>query len=112
MAEIFATLKEPVEKKRGELEKERFRERAEESRRKFLLAMTEGQACHDKEVLKSCFIVWKKHLEELIKEKTSERRMMALWASDQARLVLNETFGEWHKLARKTHSKWEHARKM
>ena len=78
VAEIFATLKELVVKKHIARDKGRLRVRAEEWRGKCVLAMTEGQAARAAEVLRCCFIGWKKHLGELRKDKIHTQRMMAL----------------------------------
>merc|ERR1719171_2813508 len=98
-AEIFATLKEIVVKKHTGREKERLCVRAEESRRKILLAMTDGQAAHADEVLRSCFVGWKKHRMELRKEKIHHKQLVAFLVSGQDSLALQATFHEWHSHA-------------
>ena len=55
----------------------RLRERHEESRRKFILAMTEGQEAHAQEMLKSTFVVWSRLLAVLRRERQNERRTIA-----------------------------------
>merc|ERR1719428_2744316 len=82
----------------------KLREKQDESRRKFLLAMTEGQAVHAKEVMKSVLSAWKAHLSELRKERIAEERAMALLIGGQSRLVLQETFHKWLKMAHKAHA--------
>merc|ERR1719379_3194440 len=117
-AEHFAAWQEALrelarEHKRQEVaeEMQALRQRQEESRRKFVMAMTEGQAAHGKEMLKSVVSAWRAHLSDLRKQQKAAERTMALLLGGQVRLVLQETFHSWAKVAKEAHAKWRHARK-
>merc|ERR1719156_484866 len=85
-------------------------EKQKEARRRFLLAMTEGQEIHSKEVLSSVFTAWFRHLGELRKDKKTEKKMMGLLGMNQGRIVLLRVVGNWVRAAKASRADWKKSR--
>merc|ERR1719171_3208543 len=99
-----------VEKEKQEAEMQRkvaeveaqLQEKQEESRRKFLMLMRDGQASQAQDLLRNSVIVWSRHVSELRKERQSQLRFIAMLVGNQGRLMLQESVATWAKLTRES----------
>merc|ERR1719171_2205976 len=74
-------------------------QRQEESRRKAIAAMLGNDALAARVAAQNAFVVWRRHLSDLRKERVSERRMATIFAGNQVKVVLGTAFAGWGQLS-------------
>merc|ERR1712093_855173 len=112
MAEFFAAWLDIYRAAISEEQMKQLTEKQEKSRRKFIMAMSDGQAAQLQEMKLRVFVGWRKHLKELEKEQTNERKTIALLIKVQSRMVLQECAQAWARQSKDKRKKVLHSWKI